>query len=179
MAATCKFRVPSLGFRVLSSQTRNSELSNSKLIRMEVRKGVEMRFIVGMVIGLVVGWGIDFLRQWRRQDVKLPERLKDVDTENRFLQTKLAETERKIEQLQAELNARSNQVPQRKDRLERIKGIGAVFARRLNAAGIFTFDQLAGLTPEQVEEIIQAQGWQKIEPEKWIAEAKVLAQEVS
>jgi predicted flap endonuclease-1-like 5' DNA nuclease len=154
-----------------------------------------MRFIMGMIIGLVVGWGIDFLRQWRRQDGKLPEPLEDVEAENRFLRTKLAEvedalskmprsggvraTERKIEQLQAELNVHSNQIPQRKDRLERIKGIGAVFARRFNDAGIFTFDQLAALTPEQIEEIVQVEGWQKIEPEQWIAEAKVLAQEVS
>jgi predicted flap endonuclease-1-like 5' DNA nuclease len=57
------------------------------------------------------------------------------------------------------------------DRLEDITGIGVVFARRLNEAGIYTFAQLAGQTPERLWKIIKPESWQKIEPEKWIAEA--------
>jgi predicted flap endonuclease-1-like 5' DNA nuclease len=61
------------------------------------------------------------------------------------------------------------------DSLEDIQGIGIVFAKRLNEAGIYTFAQLAKLTAEQIEEIIQPENWQKLDSEKWIAEANELA----
>jgi predicted flap endonuclease-1-like 5' DNA nuclease len=61
------------------------------------------------------------------------------------------------------------------DSLEDINGIGIVFAKRLNEVGIYTFAQLAEQTPERLQEIIQPESWQKIEPEKWIVEARELA----
>jgi hypothetical protein len=35
---------------------------------------------------------------------------------------------------------------------------------------------LAALTPDQVRQMVNVAGWQKIEPETWIAEARQLAQ---
>jgi predicted flap endonuclease-1-like 5' DNA nuclease len=64
--------------------------------------------------------------------------------------------------------------PERDD-LEIINGIGPVFAKRFNAAGIHTFAQLAALTPDRTREIAAAQSWQKIDPEAWVAEAAHLA----
>ncbi len=61
------------------------------------------------------------------------------------------------------------------ERLEAIRGIGPKFAGRLHAAGIHTFEALAAQSPERLREIVQAQPWQKIEPEAWIAEASRLA----
>lgn len=61
------------------------------------------------------------------------------------------------------------------DNLEEINGIGIVFAKRLNEAGIYTFAQLAEQTPERLREVIKPEAWQKIEPEQWIAEAKGFA----
>jgi predicted flap endonuclease-1-like 5' DNA nuclease len=61
------------------------------------------------------------------------------------------------------------------DSLEDINGIGIVFAKRLNEVGIYTFAQLAEQTPERLQEIIKPESWQKIEPEKWIVEARDLA----
>jgi nucleotidyltransferase/DNA polymerase involved in DNA repair len=49
-----------------------------------------------------------------------------------------------IEQLKVELAAQAAK-PSAPDPLEKIKGIGAVFASRLNNADIFTFSQLAAL----------------------------------
>ena len=42
------------------------------------------------------------------------------------------------------------------DPLEKIKGIGPVIKQKLNDKGIFTFAQLAKLSPEELEEIVGA-----------------------
>lgn len=59
----------------------------------------------------------------------------------------------------------------KEDNLEEIDGIGATYARRLRAAGIRTFADLAALTPEQVRKAAKAQPWQG-DPAAWIAQAK-------
>jgi predicted flap endonuclease-1-like 5' DNA nuclease len=66
----------------------------------------------------------------------------------------------------------------RRDPLIDVDGIGPVYEKRLFEAGIYTFEQLAALTPEQVIEIIKPQGWQKIEAEAWIAESRMFAEQV-
>lgn len=57
------------------------------------------------------------------------------------------------------------------DPLEEINGIGATYARRLRAAGIHTFADLAALTPEEARAAAKAQPWQA-NPADWIAQAK-------
>ncbi len=162
-----------------------------------------MNFVYGLIIGLIIGWIIEWVIDWllwRRDEAQLGQRLAEAEAENRRLQAKMAEDEEKlkklatleqemaecreerrdaeltIHQLRADLNELAGQVPPKKDRLERIKGIGATFAQRLRQGGIHTFAQLAELTPERLEELVQVEEWQKIEPEKWIAEAKELAE---
>ena len=58
------------------------------------------------------------------------------------------------------------------DDLTMIKGIGPVFATRLNKAGIFTYAQLAAQKAEKVQFITQVTRW---DPADWIAEAAELA----
>jgi predicted flap endonuclease-1-like 5' DNA nuclease len=70
--------------------------------------------------------------------------------------------------------SRKGDSPQEDD-LEVIDGIGPVFEKRFYEAGIYTFKQLAELSPERIREIVKVKGWQKIEPEKWIAEAREYA----
>lgn len=65
--------------------------------------------------------------------------------------------------------------PGQKDPLVDINGIGPVYQKRLYAAGITTFAQLAALSPDHLREIVQAQDWQNIAAEDWIAEARILA----
>lgn len=88
---------------------------------------------------------------------------------------KWSEGEAEIEQPRAEMKPPERAV-RPKDRLEEINGIGPVFARRLNEAGIYTFAELAELTPERVHEIVHTEEWQKIDPEAWIAGARKRAQ---
>lgn len=103
-------------------------------------------------------------------------------TEMQAYRDKLAAAEAEIDRLKTELTNRPGHVTQVverviiKDNLERINGIGPVFARRFNEAKVFTFGQLAALTPERIEEIIVPQPWQHVDPNAWIAEAKEFAE---
>lgn len=63
----------------------------------------------------------------------------------------------------------------RQDKLEVIKGIGKVYASRLNAAGILTFSDLANSDPQRLAEIVALQAWQAAAPVDWIAAARDLA----
>lgn len=61
------------------------------------------------------------------------------------------------------------------DDLTRIKGIGPVIAEKLHAIGITTFEQIAGLRPEDVlriDEMLAFKG--RIERERWIEQAREL-----
>jgi len=56
--------------------------------------------------------------------------------------------------------------------LEEIKGIGPVFATRLDLAGIHTYADLAAASEDQLREIIGTRGVQVANFGRWIAEAK-------
>lgn len=60
------------------------------------------------------------------------------------------------------------------DALEEIRGIGPVFANRLNEAGILTFEQLASTAADELARITGVTRW---DPADWIAEATELAVE--
>lgn len=64
------------------------------------------------------------------------------------------------------------------DDLTRIKGVGPVIARKLNAMGITTFRQIADFTAEdvaRVDEVMDFKG--RIEREGWIRQARELKAE--
>lgn len=60
-----------------------------------------------------------------------------------------------------------------RDSLDTIKGIGRVFAQKLNAAGIYTFADLAAQTPESLHGIIgTTRAGNMFQPADWIAQAQ-------
>ena len=59
------------------------------------------------------------------------------------------------------------------DDLTAINGIGPTFAKRLQEAGITTYQALARLTGEQIKEITRVAEWQA-DPNEWIAAAKAM-----
>ena len=62
------------------------------------------------------------------------------------------------------------------DDLKRIKGIGPSNEKKLNAFGIYHFDQVGNWTPAQAEWIGKELSFPgRIEREDWIEQAKVLA----
>jgi predicted flap endonuclease-1-like 5' DNA nuclease len=58
--------------------------------------------------------------------------------------------------------------PTTTDDLSRIRGVGPAYAQRLNEAGIYTFEQLARTSPENLRQVTKDRRW---DPEEWIAEA--------
>jgi predicted flap endonuclease-1-like 5' DNA nuclease len=60
-------------------------------------------------------------------------------------------------------------------RLEEIRGIGPVYVKRLNAAGILTFADLAHTPEKRLREIIAPKAWQAIDFAGWIHQARAFA----
>ena len=63
------------------------------------------------------------------------------------------------------------------DRLEAIHGIGPVYARRLNEAGILTYANLAQTPAERLIAIVSPEGKLTPDVEAWIAEANQLLEQ--
>lgn len=134
-----------------------------------------------IVVGLVLGWLIEWIIDWFfwRKSSEDPTRshaeITKLQTELGDVRTGYSDAQNTIADLRAQLNKVLSEMPKAEDKLERVKGIGAVFAGKLKKAGVNTFEDLSNLTPEQVEAIIQPEEWQKIEAEEWITEAAAFA----
>ena len=160
--------------------------------------------VVGLIIGWVIEWLIDFFF-WRRGGKQAASDLQEMQNrlvvaESRAdestaklaateesvvkLQNDRSHLENRVLELQAELEATLGREPQviikeifkASDRLEKIKGIGSVFAKRLNEAGIFTFEQIAEADPVWLENVVGAKAWQDVVAEEWVVEAAKLAE---
>lgn len=59
--------------------------------------------------------------------------------------------------------------------LKKVSGIGPAFEKRLNAAGISSFADLAAHTADEIEAIIKPEEWQEFDFVDWIRQAKKLA----
>ncbi|MGB1249015.1 MAG: DUF4332 domain-containing protein [Candidatus Promineifilaceae bacterium] len=67
-------------------------------------------------------------------------------------------------------------VPEAKeDNLQQIAGIGRVYAKRLQAAGIRSFADLAQRTPQEIVAFVTASGTPQPNVEPWIIDAARLA----
>ncbi len=109
---------------------------------------------------------VDRLRQ---QNADFNEKVTKLETENQNLRTEIETvagaqadpTPEKVESgeqetrsaaaIEVEAEPEEEIVP---DDLTKIKGIGAVIQKKLNAAGIQTYSQLGALSPHQLEEIV-------------------------
>ncbi len=100
-------------------------------------------FILGLLVGWLVEWIIDWV-YWRKRRADL--------------QAELDECKRHLANREAEDMLSANRmaaiaVPTPDDLIV-IKGIGPVIARKLNQAGIYTFQDLAALKKERLREIV-------------------------
>jgi predicted flap endonuclease-1-like 5' DNA nuclease len=99
-------------------------------------------FVLGLLVGWLIEWLIDYF-YWRRRGVE-----KETVYANQ-------------PPVQARVPARETiepapvpAAPPAPDDLKIIKGIGPVIERKLNDAGITTFEQLGNLTPSDLERIL-------------------------
>jgi predicted flap endonuclease-1-like 5' DNA nuclease len=106
-----------------------------------------MNPLVLFVLGLLIGWLVEWVIDWF------------------FWRRKY----RTLEEENAELKA------QLEDDLQDIKGIGPVFAARLNKAGVHDFQDLAKLNKNQLREIVGAKIEKLVDKEGILKQARQLA----
>jgi large subunit ribosomal protein L21 len=134
-------------------------------------------FIFGMLYGWFVKFAID--RIYRDNGVE------DIRNENAALQEYIRSLETKLQSKSPEsrsaapvvVRSESIQPGTGKDDLKVIKGIGPAIEKKLNDAGIATFEALAGLTVEELENILGSTKRLVQEKENLIAQAETLAQQ--
>ena len=102
--------------------------------------------VLGVLIGWLIEWAIDWF-YWRSrmhrlatENVDLGERIRSVVAQR----NQMLRSPKNIPLVDA--NGKHN--------LHAIKGIGPVYARRLNEAGVTTFEQLSQLRSKQLEAIL-------------------------
>ncbi len=107
--------------------------------------------------------------------VSLKKTIGEKDSQIQDLMSKILELEKA--EAQAPVVSRPVIPTSQRDPLIKINGIGHLYERKLWEAGILRFGDLSRLNADQIFEIIQPAEWQRIEPEKWIAEASQMSQE--
>lgn len=99
-----------------------------------------MNAAVALVLGLLVGWLIEWVIDWfywrRPRLVPVAEVVKPAEISPPIVKE------------------RYTTPPPNPDDLIAIKGIGPVISKRLNEAGIYTYEQLASLTLDEFEEAL-------------------------
>lgn len=133
---------------------------------------------VGVVGGGAAGVGATRYQVRQAQDALAAQTAQTtaVEAERSQLADALSAAKANLNELQAKLAAQpivqpAVQIVQ--DQLEAIKGIGRVFAQKLNAAGIYTFADLAAQTPDRLREIIgTARAGSMVQPADWIQQAR-------
>ena len=97
-------------------------------------------FVLGLLVGWLIEWVIDYF-YWRRRS---PER-EVVYAPQAVAESRVAPV-REVEPAPA--------VKVTPDDLKVIKGIGPVIERKLNEAGVYTFEQLGNLTTADLRRIL-------------------------
>ena len=99
-------------------------------------------FILGLLVGWLIEWLIDYF-YWRRRYTENEPRYVDPPVQ----------ADRNPAPAVPEVDRRPVvQAPP--DDLKIIKGIGTVIERKLNEAGVYTFEQLGNLTPADLQRIL-------------------------
>ena len=103
-------------------------------------------FVLGLLIGWLAEWVIDWY-YWR-------SRIYGMASENANLKERITSLETQRDQRSGSDRGAPILDKEGNDNFQAIKGVGPVFSRRLKEAGIHTFEQLAQLTPKEMEEIL-------------------------
>ena len=139
------------------------------------KKGILMNILAAIVLGLLVGWLIEWVIDWfywrnrihavvgktlkdneqlSDQNVDLIRANKDLDEANADLKERVRDMEAEINQIKASAKIAHLLNKDGSHNFQSIKGIGPAFSKRLNDAGITTFEQLSQLTPQDMERIL-------------------------
>jgi predicted flap endonuclease-1-like 5' DNA nuclease len=137
-----------------------------------------MRAFKVFIFGLLYGWFVKLAidRIYRGNEIE------DVRNENASLKEYIHSLEiqlqsKSLESKSARLTSAGPEPDQRKtakDNLKVIKGIGPIIEKKLNNAGIYTFEALSRLTVEELENIL-GNARRLVKEGNLIAQAKKLA----
>lgn len=121
-------------------------------------------FFVGLIYGWLMRWVIDkiFLEENLRvlvdENALLKQRIKALEApkgvETRPVRQASAPAPLPVEQVQPVAPAEAGPVAPHRDDLKMIKGIGPQMEKKLNAAGVYTFDQMSRLTTSDLQAIL-------------------------
>ena len=115
--------------------------------------GVLASIVLGLLIGWLVEWVIDRL-YWRGRMHSVVEENARLAQDNTDLKERIASLETKVGRKSQLAKTRPTSDRAVKDNLQAIKGVGPVISKRLNEAGIYTFEELSQLTATELEEIM-------------------------
>ncbi|HET9909290.1 MAG TPA: helix-hairpin-helix domain-containing protein [Anaerolineales bacterium] len=115
--------------------------------------GVIASIVLGLLLGWLLEWVIDWF-YWRGRMRSIAEENARLSKDNEDLKERLATLETKVSRKSQLSKTRPTGDRSNKDNLQAIKGIGPVIAKRLNEAGIYTFEELSRLTPEELQEVM-------------------------
>ena len=115
--------------------------------------GVLASIVLGLLIGWLVEWVIDWL-YWRGRMRLVAEENGRLTRDNAHLQERIASLETKVGRKSQLAKTRPTSDRAGKDNLQAIKGVGPVISKRLNEAGVYTFEELSQLNSDELQEIM-------------------------
>ncbi|MCI0549360.1 MAG: helix-hairpin-helix domain-containing protein [Anaerolineae bacterium] len=115
--------------------------------------GVIASIVLGLLIGWLIEWVIDWF-YWRGRIRPVVEENARLARDNEDLKERLAAIQTKVSRKSQLAKTRPTGDRAGKDNLQAIKGVGPVISKRLNEAGIYTFEELSQLTPDELQEIM-------------------------
>jgi predicted flap endonuclease-1-like 5' DNA nuclease len=115
--------------------------------------GAIASIVLGLLLGWLVEWVIDWF-YWRGRIRPVAEENARLARDNADLKERLASMEAKISRKSQLAKTRPSGDRAGKDNLQAIRGVGPVIAKRLNEAGVYTFEELSQLNPDELQEIM-------------------------
>jgi predicted flap endonuclease-1-like 5' DNA nuclease len=149
-----------------------------------IRKDSPMNVLAALVLGLLIGWLIEWIIDWfywrariqasidensrlekenahlrgnallEEENAILMREHKKLDEENSSLKEHITQLEDELNQIKASALIAGLLNKDGTHNFQAVKGIGPAFEKRLNEAGIHTFEQLSQLTPQDMEKIL-------------------------
>jgi predicted flap endonuclease-1-like 5' DNA nuclease len=143
-------------------------------------------FILGVIFGVYLKWIIDEiytrdnLRMIANENLRLRDRIRLLD-QPRSPETRSVQRSTPVPQPDQRPAPASTRRPaqraSRKDDLKKVKGIGPVMEKKLNAAGIHTYEQFARLTTRDLQNILGISKRVVQSADNLLNQAKKLAQQ--
>lgn len=140
-----------------------------------------MNILAALVLGVLIGWIIEWIIDWvywRNRTRQLAQEVDSLQHTNDSINAKLKALEDSKKNKRSQLSKTRPFGKTGKDNLKAIRGVGPVIEKRLNQAGIYTFEEMSRLTPDELQEIL-GELIRKFFPgeDKMIAQAKEFAEQ--